>query len=91
MGLRDIDLQIEDLVLRGFAPRDREALRESVESELTRLLETRGLEAREISIDAVDARRFQIIPGARPQTTGAQIARSIYESLGGKAARSAKR
>lgn len=83
MGVKNIELHIEDLVLRGFSALDREAISESVEKELTRLIETRGLNAREISIDAIDAGRFKIAPGARPQTTGAQIARSIYGSLNG--------
>jgi hypothetical protein len=91
MGVMNIDLRIEELVLRGFSALDREAIREAVETELRRLVETRGLDAREISIDAIDGGRFKVSPGARPQTTGAQIARSVYGSLSGKAGRSAGR
>jgi hypothetical protein len=94
MGVTKIDLHIEDLVLRGFSPLDGAALRDSIESELTRLIETRGLKASEgsdLSIDAIDAGRFKVAPGARPQATGAQIAQSIYGSLGGNTGRKGRR
>jgi hypothetical protein len=40
---RSIELHIEELVLRGFAPGDRYWIGEAVEQELTRLLADRGV------------------------------------------------
>jgi len=83
MDLKNIDLQIDELVLRGFSPLDGNAIRDSIETELKHLIATRGLDAAGISLDSVNGGRFKVTRGAHPQATGAQIARSIFGSLKG--------
>lgn len=41
--MKDIELEIEGLVLHGIRSGDRHRIREAVESELTRLLAEKGL------------------------------------------------
>jgi hypothetical protein len=81
-------LHIEELVLHGFAPDDRQAIAAAVERELTGLLATRfsaqgaadsltrdGLHPR------LDGGAFQVSAGARADSIGAQIARAVHGGL----------
>jgi hypothetical protein len=79
-----IRLHIDELVLEGFAPGDRYAIADAVQSELTRLLgempETPFLpEAR--FLPTIDAGAFDVAPNARPASIGAQIAHAVYGGL----------
>jgi hypothetical protein len=79
----DIHLQIEELVLHGFAPGDKHAIGEAVERELTRLISEQPLSPREnISSDRIDVGSFQIKKSAQPTQIGEQIAGAIHGGLG---------
>lgn len=75
-----IELHIEELVLHGFAPGDRQRIGAAVAQELARLLATGPLTRHE-SVDRVEAGTFRVPRGAKPAAVGAQIAGAIYGGL----------
>lgn len=80
----NIRLHIDELILEGFAPRDRDQIAAALEVELGRLLDERGVPqalANGGSIPRIDAGSFQAAATPRPQQIGAQIAQSIYGGL----------
>jgi hypothetical protein len=87
---QSVALHINGLVLEGFSPADRHAIGDSVERELTRLIEEQGLtQMRGIRapIGYMNAGRVQAVPGGSAQALGAQVARAIYRQLRGPARR----
>ncbi len=79
-----ITLHIEELVLHGFAPRDRHRIGAAVEQELTRLLtEHPWPSALKESgpVDRVDAGAFRMASSAKPATVGGQIANAVHGGL----------
>jgi len=79
-----IELHIEELVLHGFAARDRHRIAGEVERELARLVgEGDGLPGLKgnLAIERVNGGVFQVQSGAKPQAAGTQIAQSVYRSL----------
>ena len=86
MSLRtrpDIDLTIDELLLRGFPYAGRERVAEAVEEELVRLIEERGVPAAMQTGDVarLSAPVVQLAPAATPDVIGRQIARALYEGL----------
>ena len=84
MKPKNIELNIEELVLHGFSPGDRYRIGEAVEQELTRLLADRGVpqsleRGREIA--NMDGGAFEVAQGSRPQVVGAQVAKAVYGGL----------
>jgi hypothetical protein len=81
-----VELNIDELVLDGFAPGDRHRLADAFHVELARLLGERGvpssLHSRAGQL-ALDAGGFRLPPGARPEAAGVQAARVLYASLDG--------
>ncbi len=78
-----IDLRIEELVLHGFDPHQRQRISAAVETELGRLLG--GPHAAEAiggarSLARLDGGRIAS-PDASPESTGAAIARAVYVGL----------
>ena len=79
-----IDLHIEELVLHGFASADRHRIAEAVQLELSRLMTAKG-EANflknPLSLERIDGGAFKVQVGAKPQTTGTEIARAVYRGM----------
>ncbi len=77
-------LHIDELVLEGFGPMDRDALADALRHELARLLAEGG---RPPSIDSaaavprLDAGAFTAAPDAGPTTLGTDVARAIYGGM----------
>jgi hypothetical protein len=83
-GSSDIEVYIEELVLHGFAPGERYAIGEMVQRELTRLFAERGMPpslSQGAEIARLNGGAFDVRPGAKPQTVGAQVARAVYRGL----------
>ncbi|HUW68079.1 MAG TPA: hypothetical protein VMW20_08525 [Candidatus Nanoarchaeia archaeon] len=81
---KNIELNIEELVLHGFSPGDRYRIGEAVEQELTRLLADRGVPQsleRNREVANMDGGAFEVAPGSRPQVVGAQVAKAVYGGL----------
>ena len=81
---RRIELNIEELVLHGFAPGDRYSIGEAVEQELVRMLADQGVPqslAGGGEIASVDGGAFEVMQGSRAQVVGAQVAKAVYGGL----------
>jgi len=84
MKPKNIELNIEELVLHGFSPGDRHHIGDAVERELTRLLADQGVpqsleRGREIA--HVDGGAFEVAPDSRAGVVGAQVAKAVYGGL----------
>lgn len=79
-----VKLHIEELVLHGFAPRDRHRIAGAMQLELARLMSEDSLAAsrqNHISLDRLQSRTFRVKAGAKPEATGSEIARAIFKNL----------
>jgi hypothetical protein len=88
MGLNrsTIDLQIDELILRGLPYTQRKRIAAAIEQELTLLLAEQGLPlslARGGYVPRIDLDDIQVAAGAKPAAIGNQIARNIYSNLAG--------
>jgi hypothetical protein len=84
MRPRSIELHIEGLVLHGFAPGDRHRISAAVERELARLFaEQSGPSslAQGGEIAHLDGGAFEVVPGAKAEAIGTQIAQAVYGGL----------
>jgi hypothetical protein len=80
----EINLHIEELVLHGFAPRDRHGIREAVEAELMRLISEQPFFSnlpKNISRERVDGGSFRLALPAKPAAVGAQIAKAVHGGI----------
>ncbi len=79
-----IDLHIEELVLHGFAATDRHRIAEAVQLELSRLMTAEGQAnflKSPLSLERIDGGAFKVQAGAKPDTTGTQIAGAVYRGM----------
>jgi hypothetical protein len=80
----NINLHIEELVLRGFGESERYRLAGALERELTQLFSKQRLPAllaRTADIRRLDGGAFEMSAGNRPELIGAQLAQTVYRSL----------
>ena len=80
----DLDLNIEELVLRGFPGQDRDRIMRAVRAELERLFVEQGVPAslsKGSEVACLDGGSFDAKPGSSPEEIGAQVARSLYGGL----------
>jgi hypothetical protein len=80
---RELEIHIEEVVLRNFSPGDRSRIGDALESELANLARQRGLSTtiRSMSVDRLDAGSFKVVPGAKAQTVGGQVAEAVFGQL----------
>lgn len=81
---RNLELNIEKLVLYGFVPADRARIGAAVQQELTRLFAEQGVPPslkRGGAISHLDAGTFEMSSAAKPDAIGIQIAQTIYGGL----------
>ena len=79
----DIELHIDELILRGVPYAERRRVVAVVELELTRLLGEHGLPeplARGAALPQIKLDALQMVDGMKPQAIGVQIARRVYGS-----------
>ena len=77
-----IELHINELVLRGFAPADRRPIAESIECELRTLLTNEDFaNATSLTIERIAGGSFQLEINRRHESAGTNIARAIYRGL----------
>ena len=84
MKPKNIELNIEELVLYGFVLGDRHRIGEVVEQELTWLLADWGVPQsleRGGEIGHVDGGAFEVAQGSRPQVVGVKVAKAVYGGL----------
>ncbi len=85
MGLsRNVELHIEELVLHGFDPRDRHAIADAVQQELTRLVAEQGLSAVQepAEVPRLDGGTIEL-NATRGSGSGVPIARAVHSTLSG--------
>jgi hypothetical protein len=85
MRSRRIEIAIEELVLHGLDPSDRDGIREVIERELQRLFTERGvppqLSRSGSKIVRLDNARAEVQAGSRAAEIGSQVARSLYQRV----------
>ena len=82
----NLELQIDQVVLHGFAVRDRDLIQAALQQELTRLFTERGIPAsfaQSVAVNQVNGASFDLAAGAKAGDIGTQIAQSIYGGLWG--------
>ena len=90
----NIDLHIEELVLRGFAPSNRHRIAESMQRELVRLLAGHGLPPgcdRNRESSRVDCGAFIARAIEKPESIGARIGQAVYGGMMGSQAPGGRR
>jgi hypothetical protein len=81
---RILELHIEELTLAGYSRRDGLRIGDALQAELERMLATQVLPAFggvDAAIPRIDAGAFKMVPGARAEATGAQIAQRVLGGL----------
>jgi hypothetical protein len=84
MKPENVELHIEELVLRGFAPGDRYRIGEAVERELARLFTEEGVPpslARRSGIERLDGGAFEVAHGLKAEAIGVQVAQAVFGGL----------
>ncbi len=79
-----VELHIEELVLQGFAPGDRYRIADSLGHALERLFLNRGIPpglAEDGEVEAINAGSLGVVPHAKPEAIGDQVAQAVYEGL----------
>ena len=87
MIAHNIEVHIEELVLHGFAPKDRYAIGEVVQYELQRLFAERGMpesSSAGYEVGRLNGGAFTVKPGAKADTIGNQVAQAVYAGLSGR-------
>jgi hypothetical protein len=87
-----VELHIDELVLDGFARRDRHAIGDAVERELARLIAEGGLAefaGSPIEIESVNAGSFKAAPETRGPAIGGEVAGAVYRGISSSAKNSA--
>ena len=80
---RNVEVQIDELILHGFPVPDRYAIADALSSELRQLV----LDARECSFDKniqIPVQRlgeFSVPPNAKPALIGAKVAQTVHAGL----------
>lgn len=79
----NIELHIEELVLHGFAPGDRDRIASAVQQELTVLLTEQGvsLPAQSATIAKLTGKPFALPTTPNANLTGTQIAHSVFDAM----------
>lgn len=90
----NVELHIDEIVLYGFAHRDRYAIQEAIQRELTRLIGERGIAASFLQgsdAERLDAGTVTIQQGMPPDAIGTQVAQTVYRGLEQRNAQSVSR
>ena len=80
----NVELHIEELVLYGFASKDRRMIGEAVQRELTRLFAEQGIHpslGKSYDAAKLDGGAFNVKSGAKAEAIGTQVAQSVYGGL----------
>lgn len=80
----DLDLNIEEMVLRGFPGKDQDRIKRAVQAELERLIRENGIPtalSRGGELARLDGGFFKAKPGSSLEEIGVQVARSLYGGL----------
>lgn len=79
--MNNIELHIDQLILHGFSRRDAFYIKQSLQQELSRMIQKDGLPTHfqnEAHTRRMDAGEFRIQASAKPEVIGRQIAGQVY-------------
>lgn len=82
----NIDLHIEELILPGLAPGDRQRIAGAVQDELVRLLAGNNLPEvfeRGGELQQLNGGSFAVRTGEKPESIGIRIGRKVFEGMAG--------
>lgn len=82
--MHNIELHIEQLVLDGFPPSERQRIGKAVELELTRLFTEQGISysmSKGGEFRHLDGGKFNVAPNSKTNTIGAKVAQSVYRNM----------
>jgi hypothetical protein len=82
----NVELRIEELVLRGFVPGQRHRIGEVIESELSRLFTEKGVPpslGRGGVISHLDGGALSVAPGTSAEEVGTWAAQALYRGMTG--------
>ncbi len=77
----NVNLHIEELVLESIPPSDSNRITAVVQEELARLLGQGEFPVQNSSLEHMDGGGFQMKTGESTESTGIQIARSLYRGM----------
>jgi hypothetical protein len=80
----NIEVHIEELVLHGFAPSDRNGIGGGLERKLSRLFVEEGLPPsldRTQAILSLDSGAFEVAPELGVEVVGVEVAKAVYKGL----------
>lgn len=81
---QSVEVNIDELVLHGFAPGDRDQIGVAVQRELTRLFAERELLSSMVqgkTIERLDSGQFHLTMDAKANTIGMYVAQAVYGGL----------
>ena len=81
---KKVEINIEELVLNGFAPGDRYNIGKAIEQELARLFTEQGVPSilsKNRNFERLDAGAFNATTDSKAESIGNQTAKSIYKGL----------
>lgn len=84
MGEMNIELQIKELVLHGFAQKDQGRIQRAIEQELTRLFTEQGVPTSlscSHEIQQLQGGPFNVRAGMGFEAIGSQVAQAIYGGM----------
>jgi hypothetical protein len=84
MGVRRLEVNVEELVLDGFPRADRFRIANAIKTELARLM-SEGRQGSPVSTRQVDGGRFLVGANPTAEAIGKQVARAVHGGLSGKA------
>jgi hypothetical protein len=79
-----VELNIEELILHGFDPRDRDRIGQAIEREMMRLFSVQGIpQSLKLSYTAenIDGGLFEMAPGLGAEAIGRNVAQSVYGGM----------
>ncbi len=82
--VRNVEVEIDELILRGFPVGDRYVISDAFTHELRQLfkdIDAHSSFAKEAHLPTLNADRIAIAPDEKPVSVGAQVARAVYSSL----------
>jgi hypothetical protein len=80
----NIEVHIEELVLHGFAPSDRNGIGSGIERKLSRLFIEEGLPptlGRTKAIVHLDSGAFEAAPELGVEAIGVEVAKAVYKGM----------
>jgi hypothetical protein len=81
MGLRHVEIEIEELALHGFGRIDGAAVAESIQATLGSLLSSSGDLGATREVDRIEAPAIELAAGASERTIGGAVAERLQGSL----------